>query len=123
MKVSRSINTPLRDLNSLSFAERFGTEERGLITAWECGRRLAEKSPDIAEAAIRGELPELPWKGGVAKYLIKPFKYGSLNYLAELQGLRGEDLCIDVDNEVSIVCSKYGLEVVFTNDYEKLKSL
>lgn len=123
MIVTRSIRTPARDIDSLDFFERFGTEELGLITSWEIGRRLATRSPEVADAALRGELPELPWKGGVTQTIKKTFKYGALNYLAQYQGLRSEDLNINTDDEVSIVCAKNGLKVVFTNDHEKLKSL
>lgn len=123
MIVNRSISTPVRDVDSLDFSERFGTEEQGLITSWEMGRRLAVRSPELADAALRGELPDLPWKGGVTQPLKKPFKYGALNYLAEYQGLRSEDLYINTDHEISIVCAKHGLKVIFTNDYEKLKNL
>lgn len=112
----------MRDMNQLSSEERFGSVERGLVTSWEIGRRQAVLSPELAQSALRGELPLLPWKGGVDRALKKRFKYGVLNYLAEWQGLRNEDLNIDTEAESAHVCSKYGVKVIFTNDYEKYKN-
>jgi len=47
-------------------------------------------------------------------------KFGSLNYLATWQGLRGEDLHIDVENEVSVACTRTRVLVTFTPDLAKL---
>lgn len=41
-------------------------------------------------------------------------KIGSLQYLAAWQGLRGENLEIDTDAEVTVTCSKTGVPVTFT---------
>jgi hypothetical protein len=60
----------------------------------------------------------LPWKGGVEKALKKKQKYGTLNYLAMWQGLRGEDLNIDTAEEISITCTATGMAVVFTANQE-----
>ncbi|AMO73909.1 hypothetical protein PcP3B5_03970 [Pseudomonas citronellolis] len=54
------------------------------------------------------------------KRLKKPEKFGSFRYLAEWQGLRGEDLHIDLAKELSLVCSATGMTVVFTSDLAKL---
>jgi hypothetical protein len=35
------------------------------------------------------------------------------------QGLRGEDLDIDPDQEVSLTCSVTGMIVIFTGDFAK----
>lgn len=120
MIVSRSIHDPLRKLELLPFEERFGDLEKGLVTSWEKGRLLAAKQPDIAAAALRGELPPLAWKGGVEKAIKIGQKIGALYYLAQWQGLRNESLSIDTNKEVTIVCSRTSVAVTFTNDCEKL---
>lgn len=47
-------------------------------------------------------------------------KYGSIFYLAMWQGLRGEDLQIDLAQESQRVCSRTGVTVIFTSDLAKL---
>lgn len=47
-------------------------------------------------------------------------KIGALHYLAAWQGLRGEDLHLDTDAEISVTCSKTGVPVTFTLDITKL---
>ncbi|MCY1457890.1 hypothetical protein D9M71_752210 [compost metagenome] len=61
----------------------------------------------------------LGWKGGVERTLKKREKYGSLKYLAQWQGLRGEDLRIDTSNELTLNCSRTGMVVTFTPDATK----
>ncbi len=107
------------DLESATTAERWFGEDRGIIVSWVVGLSLANKRPELAEAARRGELPVLPWKGGVDSP-IKGKKYGALFYLAMWQGLRGDDLDIDVSQEVDITCSRTGVAVRFTGDSQKL---
>lgn len=46
-------------------------------------------------------------------------KYGTLFYLAQWQGIRGEDLDIDTDVEYELFCSKTGVKVIFTGDVKK----
>lgn len=89
------------------------------MICWEVGRERATREPELAEKARKGELPTLGWKGGVEEELKKKEKYGTLNYLAEWQGLRGEDLSIDVTKEVELVCSRTGMKVILTPDSEK----
>ena len=115
--VFRSISEPLRE--GLSWDETWKGPDKGLIHCWELGRRRAVKEPELAEQAKRNELPVLGWKGGVEKKLKKPEKFGCLNYLAEWQGLRGEDLSIDTTQEVTVVCSRFGMSITFTGDQEK----
>ena len=105
----------------LSWPERWDAEDRGVIAAWEVGRELRENAHPLAAMVERNELPILPWKGGVAKTIQKKCKYGTLLYLAEWQGLRGDDLDIDLDDEVEMTCSKTGVTVVYTLDREKYK--
>ena len=80
---------------------------------------MAEKEPELAEKAKRGELPVLAWKGGVERQLKKPEKYGTFKYLATWQGLRNEDLNIDPSVETGITCSRTGVKVIYTADSSK----
>jgi hypothetical protein len=96
---------------------------RPLITCWEVGRSKSIESPELAERAKNGELPQLGWKGGIDKKIQKKEKYGSLNYLEQWQGLRGEDLEIDLSEEREIVCSKTGMKVIYTADTKKYVEL
>lgn len=96
--------------------------DSGLIKSWEIGRKLALQKPALAACAKLEELPPLNWKGGVSKKLKKTEKLGSLHYLAQWQGLRGQDLEIDMDAEITLTCSKTGMVVTFTPDLRKLAS-
>ena len=116
-RIFRSCREPIR--KRLSWEERWEGDDKGFILCWELGRELRGKQPELAERAENGELPVLVWKGGVAKKIKKKGKYGSLYYLAEWQGLRGEDLNIDLSKEPEIICSKTGMKVIFTSDVEK----
>jgi hypothetical protein len=117
--IFRTISTPLRP-EGLSFEERWKREDKGLIISWEVGRQLAERKSELSVKALRGELPELPWKGGTDKESLKiKHKYGALHYLAEWQGLRGEDLDLDLEREYTLTCSRTGIDVTYTNDINK----
>jgi hypothetical protein len=116
--IRRSITETLRD--SLAWDEIWRGKDRGLIHCWENGRRAVGRNPELASAVRRGELPTLDWKGGIAGQPKMKRKYGSLCYLATWQGLREEDLCIDIAADVSVVCSRTGIKVVFTSDLSKL---
>ena len=59
------------------------------------------------------------WKGGVDKKTKKKEKYGTLFYLAQWQGLRGEVLDIDLSQETELICSKTGMKVIYTADVKK----
>ncbi len=115
--IFRSIKEPLR--KGLSWDERWKGDDKGLIICWEIGRELRAKEPELANKAENGELPVLGWKGGVEKKIIKGEKYGTFFYLAEWQGLRGEDLNINLSQEKELICSKTGMRVVFTGDQKK----
>lgn len=115
--VYRSYKEPIR--KGLTWEERWKGDDSGLIGCWELGRELREKEPELAKRAENGELPVLVWKGGVDKRLKIAEKYGTLNYLAEWQGLRGEDLNIDLSLEQEIICSKTGMKIIYTGDVEK----
>lgn len=75
--------------------------DRGLIWCWERGRQREAEEPDLAMRARDGELTPLVWKRG------------TLQYLATWQGLRGEDLSIDLNIERVITCSKTKKSFVF----------
>jgi hypothetical protein len=118
MIVSKSISEPIPPVTS--WEASWGDLPAGLVTAWNTGRDKVERDPELAEAARTGQLIPLVWKGGVEKKILKTTKYGSMYYLAMWQGLRGEDLNIDLDSEPSITCSATGMTVIFTPDIEKL---
>jgi hypothetical protein len=109
------------DRVNLTWEETWKREDKGLIKNYEVGRALAIKEPELAEKAKRGELPVLVYKGGVEKPLKKKEKIGALNYIAIWQALRGEDLYIDMDEEMVLICSKTKVSVTFTMDLIKLK--
>ena len=115
--IFRSYKEPIRE--NITWNERWKGSDKGLIMCWEVGRNLQQKRPELAELALNNELPVLGWKGGVNKKLTKE-KYGSLNYLAQWQALRGEDLNIDISKEYVLVCSKTQMQVTFTNDTQKI---
>lgn len=116
--LQRSITLPIR--TGLDWQATWSAEDMGLIKCWEVGRQLATTRPELSEAALRDELPVLGWKGGVSRTLKKLEKYGSLQYLAQWQGLRAEDLRVDTNAEITHTCSKTGMQVTFTPDISKL---
>ena len=118
-KIFKAFSEP--DRKNLTWEETWHNEDRGLIKNYEVGRALAKSNPDLTEKAKKGELPLLGYKGGVEKDLKKKEKIGALNYLAKWQALRGEDLNIDLDEEVVITCTRTNVRVTFTMDMEKLK--
>ena len=116
-RICRSFAEPNRD--GLSWKERWEGEDRGLITCWEVGREKRQAKSNLARQAGKGELPLLGWKGGVAKKIKKATKYGTLCYLAQWQGLRGDDLDVILYKETEIICSKTGIKVIYTGDAKK----
>ena len=116
-RIQKSINEPLRTNPSMD--ERWFDSDKGLITCWEVGRKLAKKEPDLVERIMNGELPTLGVKGGVEKKIQKKSKYGTLYYLAQLQGISGQNLNLDLSEEPSLTCSKTGMTVTYTMDVNK----
>lgn len=118
--MSYHVYRSIAELNreGLSWDEIWKGADEGLIACWERGRKKALEDVELAGCAKRGELPVLAWKGGIERKL-KAKKYGTLKYLAQWQGLRGEDLDIYMDKEVELVCSKTGMPVIFTADLRK----
>lgn len=115
--VQRNIAAPLR--TGLTRTQLWEAADQGLIKCWEVGRQRAARFPHIAQQCLDGELPVLGWKGGVSRSLKKLEKYGSLKYLAQWQGLRGEDLDVDLAQERALTCSRTGMVVTFTPDRAK----
>jgi hypothetical protein len=111
-RIHRSIEHPIR--KDLEWDERWKGPDGGLIWSWERGRQKRVEDSDLAKKAENGELLILPWKGGVEKDTKNKKKCGSLKYLAMWQGLRNEDLDIDLENDTSIKCAITGKTVVFT---------
>jgi len=70
-------------------------------------------APDF-KGADEGELIRLPWKNGI-KVKDRPQSqlFAPLQYLAMWQGLRGDDLSVDLDGEPVFVCSKTRRRVTF----------
>lgn len=116
-RLHRSINVRIRE--GLSWNERWRGPDNGLIFCWERGRQERIERPNDAERAEKGELVGLDWKGGVKQKLKADKVYGTLKYLATWQGIRGEDLDIDLEGERVIVCSKFGQAVVFSASLPK----
>lgn len=117
MLIQASAVNPPRQ--SESWEERQEGEDKGLISAWFAGRSMREREPDVVRAAIRGELPVLPFKGGVEK-AIKGRKIGSLHYIAMWQGLRGDDLNVVLASRPVMRCIRTGVLVNFTDDVNEL---
>lgn len=116
MLIRRYIGEPCR--GDLPWVERWEGPDGGLIACWERGRAKRNEDPELAQRASAGELVVLPWRGGVDK-AVKGDKYGTLNYLAMYQGLRGESLDIDTDKVVVRQCEKTKVVVIFNIDASK----
>ncbi|MBX8589288.1 hypothetical protein K5D56_07885 [Pseudomonas cichorii] len=116
----RSICEP--DREGLSWKQVWEERDRGLINCWEIGRRLARRDPQLAEQCRAGVLPVLNWKGGASRALKKMRKFGSLRYLAQWQGIRGDDLSVNLNAEISLTCTETGTVVTYTSDWSKLAS-
>ncbi|WP_053147470.1 hypothetical protein [Pseudomonas sp. Pf153] len=115
--VKRTIDTPPR--TGLTREALWEGQDKGLIKCWEIGRDRALKFPELAQRCLAGELPVLGWKGGVNRSLKKNEKFGCLKYLAQWQGLRGEDLDIDLSQERTLTCTRTKMIVTFTPDRAK----
>ena len=121
MLLSRVINEPIRE--SLSWESAWRGEDGGLIKCWENGRLRRRSRHDddvkIVESAVAGEFQPLDWAGGILGDPNMKKRYGSFNYLATWQGLRGEDLHIDTSREIEYVCTRTGIRIIFTSDTSK----
>ncbi len=111
-RIYRSIKEPIR--NDPTPDQKWRGDDKGLVLCWEAGRELAVAQPKLAKRAQRGELPMLSWKGGVKRSPKKKKKTGSFCYLAQWQGLRGDDLDIKLSEKQTIKCSRTGVKVVYS---------
>lgn len=114
MNVTRSLIQPIR--KGLTWHERWDRDDNGLIACWENGRELAMKNPEMAANAKNGVLIRFGWTGGVSQKLKTDVFHGSLFYLAKWQGLRGDDLDIDVDGDTYLECTKTGQVVKYNSN-------
>ncbi len=112
MLITRSIHEPIR--THLGMEHRWDQEDCGLIWCWERGRIMADADPELAARAKDGELMVLGWRGGLHAALQKPKMDGTLNYLAQWLGLRGENLHIDTEVHTIIYCNKCGTPVTYS---------
>lgn len=104
------------------YAVRIEGPDKGLINAWITGLAKRGDAPELAAKATAGELPVLPFRGGVEAAIKTKTKVGHLLYVAMWQGLRGEDLQVDTDIELSMTCTRTGVPVLYTMDFEKLRT-
>lgn len=81
---------------------------------------MAESDPELSRRALSGELMVLGWRGGVAKQLLQPKTDGTLNYLAQWQGLRGDDLNIETDQVFTLTCSTTGTKIYYSRGKDDL---
>lgn len=115
--IARLISEPIRV--GLTWEERWKGPDRGLIACWERGREKGAEDNSLASRTRDGELVVLPWKGGVDKPTKLGQKFGTLNYLAMWQGLRGDDLSVSLQDEVTLLCSRTKMQVTYTPHYRK----
>jgi hypothetical protein len=118
MHIRQSASKP--PIQTESYDERWNGPDRGTICCWLRGLEMRNQRPELAARALAGELPVLPWKGGVRTVLKTKQKIGAVQYLAAWQGLRGEDLEVDLDQEVQITCTRFGVTVTFTSSIEQM---
>ena len=117
MRISRDVAAS--PVGTQTWTEKWEGEDRGLIACWERGREKAREDPELAGLAAAGELVVLPWKGGVERAIKAGQKFGTLYYLAMWQGLRGLALDVELDQEVTLTCSKTGMKVTYTPEVDK----
>ena len=118
MRIERNISEPKR--LTTDYDVLWNGVDQGLITSWETGRDKAKSDPELAARAKNGELVMLGWKGGVDKPLKTKTKYGGLLYVAMWQGLRGDNLDIDLSSEIKMTCSRMGVLVTYTSNVKLL---
>lgn len=118
MRIQRNYNEPKRSTTDYDIL--WNGPDQGLIASWERGREKAIEDPELSNRAKNGELVILGWKGGIDKPLKTKSKYGGLLYVAMWQGLRGENLDIDLNQEIKMTCSRTGVPVTYTTDLKLL---
>lgn len=105
---------------SEDYKQRNEGPDQGLINAWLAGLAIGRDTPEVAAKALAGELPILPFRGGIEEAIKAKNKVGSLLYLAMWQGLRGEDLAVDTESEPNMTCTRTGVTVRYTLSTSKL---
>lgn len=118
MLIQASANNP--PAYEHDYDRRLKGPDQGLINAWIAGISYAKAYPEIAARAQAGELPALPYRGGVERAIKTRNKIGALQYVAMWQGLRNEDLQLDTDAEPVMTCQRTKVPVTFTLDIKKL---
>lgn len=115
-----TIDTPLRE--DITREEKWFHDDQGLIFCWENGRRMAAENDTLRQKALSGELVYTGLKGGIDPAVNPKDKkrYGSYHYLAELQGLLGEDLDVDTEVITDRTCTRTNVTVEFTYDIKML---
>lgn len=119
--LGRSLAEPIR--TGLSWTEAWQGPDRGLICCWERGREMrttgevypkdgSQPPQPLWKRAAGGELLRLPWKNGI-ELQNGPGLFAPLQYLAMWQGLRGEDLHIELEGGQVCVCTVSGRRVTF----------
>lgn len=126
-RVTRKFAEP--DRGEMTYDKRWNGDDGGLIVCWENGRKYRQKKPELASKTMNGELPSLVWKGGISDNINLSHdtrkngdlnaKYGTLYYLAKLQGLSGRDLDIIPSREIPLMCTRTGWLIIFTGDSKK----
>ena len=94
------------------------------------GKEMRNSDPKLAGRAERGELPVLYWPGGFDAEASPPRRFGSFFYLAQWQGLRGEqwhgitgkNRNMSTSHPVGIKCAATGMVTIFTKDARKYLS-
>ena len=94
------------------------------------GKYMRHSDPELAGRAERGQLPVLNWPGGVDTEASPPRRFGSFFYLAQWQGLRGEqwhgitgnNKSMSTTHPVGIKCAATGRVTIFTKDARKYLS-
>ena len=118
MRISVPISSELRSESTPDVLWR--GEDKGLLQAWEIGRRQSSDQSDVAKRAKQGELPASTiFQGGQDERLTTPVQFGSLHYYCMWLGWRGQDLEVDTDQEYPLVCSRTQMGVVYTIDSKK----
>lgn len=107
------------DRTDATWETSWAGDDGGLVACWLRGFEKAKQDPEMAEAARRGELPALAWKGG-GEAIKAGKRLGALHYLATWQGLRGDDLHIDTEAGDQLTCARTGMVVSFTSDVAAL---
>ncbi len=112
MRFVHSAESP-PDQYALRQGDRWHGPDCGLVFTWIRGLEMRSEAPSLAEAALRGELPILVWRGGIEGTPKATKRVGTLWYYAMWKGLRGEDLDVALTDRPVLTCARTGLSVTF----------